>query len=158
MIPLSCQSWTLNRTNITGCMFSWRNAAWGCQRSLYYWCQYSSYLSVTHSAWQPIWSIAFQDIWKWGTYLTDFFGVFVFLETLTLQFNRLNASWLTLEFHCRCLCLSVLWLTWHSLSLNNEYWLTKLAFYCMWCHPALKLAWALNGCDKSGHVQEKRVK
>lgn len=84
----------------------------------------------------------------------------LFLGTMPPQFNRLKiyASWQTVEFHCPCLPLSAVWQTWHSVSPNNEYCLTKMAFYCMWCHPALEFAWALYGCDKSGHVQKKRVK
>lgn len=102
MIPTCCQSWRLNRTNTTCCMFAWRNVSAAVT------------LKTCRSAWQLPINVT-NNIPRYlrkGTYFAQghcFFG------TMPPQFDgwKIYASRQTVEIHCLCLSLYAARQTWH---------------------------------------------
>lgn len=127
-IPVHCQSWRLNR-NVMGCT---EDCCTGIPEIMVY------LMSDTFK--QPtVHNVTF----KIQRYLIrwNIFHRGAFSGTILLQCNWLKKIYIYMR-HGRRLsfivsaCLPV-WKTWHCLYPNNEYWVTKMAFYCMWCHPVL---------------------
>lgn len=145
MIPTCCQSWRLNRTNTTCCMFAWRNVSAAVT------------LKTCRSAWQPPINVT-NNIPRYLRRENIFCtGALFFWNNATTVWWMKNICVTADGWDSLSLLVSLCCETNLAPSINNDYWLTKMAFYCMWCHPKLKLAWALYGGDKSGHVQKKPV-